>query len=413
MWLTRPETALLLRCASARLSPEEGARLADSLREGLDWSLLFRLAVRHRVAPLVFQNLARWAASRVPQDFLDSMRALHLKNLAGNVRAARALAEIMAAFEGAGIRAAAYKGPVLAEAAYGDLGLRMFNDLDVFVDRSGLSRALELAVERNYRTEEGTTGVLTPLAIRFLRDVVLRDPRRGIALEIQWRLAQRYHPVFSEPGELWDRTVRLDVEGASLRTFSAEDTLLLLCLHGLYHSWSLLQMVADVTESLRRTKIAADLVLGLAERHRAGRILFFGLLLARRLLAAPVPPALLEAARRDRSAVSQAADTARRFFEDETPAVRARRFFFREAMMFPGLGTRARYFAGRLLTPNEEDLAGRPLTWGRMVLLPAGRLLRLFRSYVLQDARGEKKRRLLLNARLRGGKKVAAESKSG
>jgi len=401
---------VLLRCASPRLRPEEGAGLADELRKVLDWNLLFRSAVRHRVAPLLFHNISRWADSRVPPDFLDRLRALHLGNLADNVRAARALVGIMAAFEGAGIRAAAYKGPVLAVSAYGDLGLRMFNDLDVFVDPPGLSRAFELAAEQGYRAEQEASAALHPLTIRFLRDVVFWDRRRRVALEIQWRLAQRYHPVFSEPGELWGRTVRLEIEGAFLRTFSAEDTLLLLCLHGLYHSWSFLQMVADVAESLRRSKIETDVVLDLAGRNRAGRILFLGLLLARKLLSAPVTPALLEAARSDRYVLSLAGDIARRFFDDEAPAVRARKFFFREAMMFPGLGSRFRYFAGRLVTPNEEDFAGRDPTWGRMLLLPAGRLLRLFRSYVLQESRGEKARRPLSNGRRRGGKKVAPNS---
>lgn len=172
-------------------------------------------------------------------------------------------------------------------------------------------------------------------------------------------------------------------------------------------------MVADVAESLRRLKIETDAVLELAGRNRARSILFLGLLLARYLLSAPTPPALLEAARSDRCAFSLAGDIARRFFDDEGPAVRARKFFFREAMMLPGLGTRFRYFAGRLLTPNEEDFAGRDPTWGRVLLLPAGRLLRLFRAYVLQESRGEKAGGPLSSPRRLEGKKVAAKSKPG
>ncbi|OGD11310.1 MAG: hypothetical protein A2Y86_04910 [Candidatus Aminicenantes bacterium RBG_13_62_12] len=389
----RRETTCLIRCASASLTPEEGAALKDAARQGLDWDFLIRSAVRHRVAPLVYRNLSRWAASDVPRDFLSRMQNLHLGNLADNVRAAKALVEVMAGFEEAGIRAAAYKGPVLALSAYRNLGLRMFNDLDVFLERSRVSQALDLLAGLGFRREGLSASAPSSLALKMLRDVVLWDRRGRVALEIQWRLAQWYHPVFADPGELWRRAVRVEVEGASLRTFSPEDTLLLLCLHGLYHAWSLLQMVTDVAESLRRSNIDADLALELARRNRAERILYLGLNLARNLLSAPVPPGLLEAARSDAAAVSMAGDVGLRFFDDEAPSVRARRFFFREATMFPGLGSRFRYFAGRLLTPNEEDLAGRNPTWTRMLLLPVGRLLRLFRSYVFQESRGGKERK--------------------
>lgn len=381
----RPETALLLRCASARLGPEEGSGLADALQKGLDWELLFRLAVRHRVVPLVFHNLSKWAAPRAPEGLLGRLRSLHLGNLAGNVRKAGALAGIMTALEAAGIRAAAYKGAVLAVSAYGDLGLRTFNDLDVFVGQGDVLRALELLAVRGYRMAGTSAAGLSPPSLRLLRDVVLRDREGRVALEIQWRLAQRYHPVFREPGDLLRRSVRLEVQGAALRTFSAEDTLILLCLHGLYHAWSQLQMVCDVAEHLRSARLDPGLVLELAGENRAHGILFLGLHLARRLLDAPLPNALLDAARADRYASSLSRDLERRFFDAEPAASRARRLFFREALLLPGFGSRVRYFAGRLLTPNEEDLAGRAPTCWRRLLLPVLRLLRLFRSYVLQD----------------------------
>jgi hypothetical protein len=381
MKMVRPEWSLLLRCARALPETDEGDGPADAVRDGLDWDAVLRLSVRHRVVPLVYQRLARGPSSGIPGEFLGRMRALHLENLTRNMSAARLLAGVMGRLEGAGIRAAAYKGPVLAVSAYGSLGSRMFNDLDVFIDRDEVPRALRLLAGLGFEREGRPTGPLPSLALRLLRDVVLRDERGRTALEIQWRLCQPYHPAFRDQEAVWDRTARVTVEGAPLRTFSPEDTLLLLCLHGLYHAWSNLQMVADVSECLGSMRLNPALALRLASENRMERILFLGLLLAEGLLSAAVPAPMIAAAREDRFSVSLAEKTGRLFFVEGAPALRARRYFFKEAMMFSGLGARARYFGGRLLTPNEEDLGGRNPTWPRLVLLPARRLMRLCRAY--------------------------------
>jgi hypothetical protein len=216
-----------------------------------------------------------------------------------------------------------------------------------------------------------------------MRDVPFLGDRGRIPLEVQWRIAQGYHPVFPRPAELWSRCRRTTFEGADLLTFSPEDTLLILCLHGLYHAWGILQLVADVAAVVRNLHPDWARALSLARRNRAERILFLGLLLAQRLLRIELPGWVLDKACSDRVAASAAQDSASRFFQTENWEDKARRFFFREAKMFPGPGNQARYFLGRLATPNEKDLAGYPLTWGRLAALPFLRMVRLFRKYLL------------------------------
>ncbi len=202
-----------------------------------------------------------------------------------------------------------------------------------------------------------------------------------VPLEVQWRLAQRYHPVFPKPEEIRRRCRRTAFEGTELLTFSPEDTLLMLCLHGLYHAWGQLQMVTDVAAVIQSLLPDWPETLDLARRNRAERILFLGLLLAHRMLSIELPEGVLARASTDRIASAAADDCLRRFFHPEDWTDKARRFFFREAGMFPGFWNQARYVIGRLTTPNEEDLAGRPLSWPRLMIMPFLRLTRLFRTY--------------------------------
>ncbi len=379
----RAETALLFHCASSLFNPGRDIDIEETLSREVDWQEFLSLVTRHRAVFPVFRCLSRLSSGQVPAAVLEKLRGIQLRTLTFNLQAARELVEVGQALEENGRPVIAYKGPLLAVEAYGDLAGRQFTDLDILVHPEDVGRVRDSLAGLGYQLSGGFADFSSGLAVRFLRDVVFRNRRGRLPLEVQWRLAQRYHPVFPKIDELWSRSRRTIFEGAELRTFCPEDTLLILCLHGLYHAWEHLQMVTDTAAVIKSLKPDWERTLDLARENRAERILFLGLLLANRMLSVELPEPVLARASSDRRAVAAARDALRRFFYFEDWADKARRFFFREAGMFPGLGNQARYFIGRLLTPNEEDLAGRPLTRLRLMILPFLRLIRLFRQYFI------------------------------
>ena len=58
---------------------------------------------------------------------------LFLLNVGSSFGLAKKLLEILALLDREGVRAIPFKGPTLAVKAYGDLTLRPFSDLDIFV----------------------------------------------------------------------------------------------------------------------------------------------------------------------------------------------------------------------------------------------------------------------------------------
>jgi hypothetical protein len=80
-----------------------------------------------------------------------------------------------------------------------------------------------------------------------------------------------------------------------LLTLSAEDLLLVLCLHGFTHLWERLGWICDVASLIdRRKDIDWELVLQNAAALGCRRILSLGLFLAKELLEAPVPEGVWE-----------------------------------------------------------------------------------------------------------------------
>src|SRR5205823_835447 len=102
-----------------------------------------------------------------------------------------------------------------------------------------------------------------------------------------------------------------------LLVLGAEDLLLVLCAHATKHSWSRLVWICDVARlvAVAGTRMAWPEVFARARAAGASRILSLGLLLANRVLMAPLPEDVLARLRRDAAAICLAEEIAAGMFE--------------------------------------------------------------------------------------------------
>jgi Uncharacterised nucleotidyltransferase len=128
--------ALVCACASPRPTAALEARIAALCAAApIDWAGVRALAERHRVTPLVASRLRSVCAEAVPADVLEALTHRQRKVTARNVQLATYLSAALDRLSAAGIDACTFKGATLAVAAYGGLGLRTFDDLDLLVPR--------------------------------------------------------------------------------------------------------------------------------------------------------------------------------------------------------------------------------------------------------------------------------------
>src|SRR5882672_7117760 len=127
----------LCALAGAELSPERRKRIANWNLSALDWGEVLRVAEYHGVLSLVARNLIenyRVKKGRgLPPEVERSLRSAYEANLRRSLWFTAELARIMQRFERRQLRAVPYKGPVLAQSLYRDLGLRSFSDLDFLI----------------------------------------------------------------------------------------------------------------------------------------------------------------------------------------------------------------------------------------------------------------------------------------
>jgi hypothetical protein len=304
----RPEVELLLCSARRDLDARAAERMRALLGSALDWNYLLRTARSHGLTPLVFRHLNAVGSQGVPPPVLQQLRAAFQENARRNLFLTGELLNLLQHFEAGGIPAVPYKGPALAEAAYGNLALRVFCDLDVLVRKRDATRAQEVLRSLGYRPQVPLTPAqeATWLADKANRTYVCAE--RDTVVELHWAIMPRFFAFPLDGEQLWERAGRATLCGRAVWGLSAEDLVVILYVHGAWHCWERLEWLSGVSEFIRgQSELDWDCVRARARRLGVRRIVGLGLYLTSRLLGGTLPPELGAEGRRDPAVRSLAA----------------------------------------------------------------------------------------------------------
>lgn len=248
----RPEVELVCRCLSPSLDVGDRERIETLLTADLDWAFLLEFARHHGVVPALHERLVGEYGSRLDGETRSTLEARQRSRTATNLRMASTLPELLDRFEDADIRALPFKGPVLAEAAYGSLSRRTFNDLDILVDKEDISRALDVLESMGYESNldaprlDDAAILGGPLTPALAPEYSMHHPEGDVVVEVRWGVGD--HPVEFKCGfeTLWERRESVTIAGRPVPALSPADRLLVLSFHGVKHGFALLKWVADV-----------------------------------------------------------------------------------------------------------------------------------------------------------------------
>ncbi len=290
--VSRPQIDLVLACASACLEGVRRERVNSLVATGLDWNAAIRIAQRHGTLPLLAEFFCDGAHSQVPTDVADQLREARRTHALRCLQFTGELLKIIGCLRSRGIRVLTFKGPTLALLAYGDITRRQYNDLDFWVHPADFPRASELLTELGFhsrfqaapqkeRHERRETGHL------------LFENNENVLVELHERLTGNEFHFPAEFDDWWSRRMSVDLGGEQLDTFSLDDLVFYLCVHGAKHSWCNLGWICDCGELLRRQpEIDWPGVLARARAAHCQRILLLGVSLAHVQSGIAIPPPL-------------------------------------------------------------------------------------------------------------------------
>ncbi len=132
-----PEMGLLL--AAARTRP--AASLAERLDRPIDWRRFLGLAESHHVVPLIHKTFGSIPSVAVPDPICQCLHEAFNGNARRVMFLMAELVRLIDLFSAEGIETVPFKGPILAQDAYGNLTLRQCGDLDLLIRPAHIPRA--------------------------------------------------------------------------------------------------------------------------------------------------------------------------------------------------------------------------------------------------------------------------------
>ena len=360
---------LLLHCA--RTSTDE-----------IDWEYVFQLARRHSIVPLVYVQLQQHAPDLVPPQFLSKLKKHYFENSARNTLLTAELCRLISLFAEAGVETIPYKGPVLARFAYGDVALRRFVDLDVIVKKSDVLKTRDILLREGYTPSKSLSLDQQEILLRTQHNMQFSRDNHRLIIELHWEIASHLFASTVNGERLWQDLITVDLNGTPVKTFSAEDLLFSLCVHGSRHLWERLGWICDIAELIARQPLNWPALLERAVIADTERMILLGVHLAHQLLDAPVPAEVKQRCDADQRLSPLADNIIEHLFNGpmHVPAT-SREIFKYNIGVRKTLSARARYLL-YMFRPTDSDLGSRSLPPSLSFAYYLTRPFRLFRTKI-------------------------------
>ncbi len=377
-----PEKQLLVCSARTKLTPARADTIREILAGPLDWDYVLWEAEENSISPLLDRHLSAIAPGAAPAAVQEQLKKTCRANTVRCLYLTAELLSILHLFQAQNIPATPYKGPVLAAQAYGDIALREFEDLDIILRQSDMPKAHEIIVSLGYKPK--FDWILSPGAAASLvpGEYNYRDEPRRAMVELHTEITLRHFPVKPDLDAFMRSLAQVRLSDREILTFSAEDLLPMLCIHGSKDFWERLSWIADVSELVQsHPALDWDRVLRFAQPLHATRMLNLGLALATRVLDASLPAEIRAQVQADPVAGEVAAEVHQRLLCRPFRTLDAAgRFQFRRRMLAGKLDG-WRYATRLAVVPSEDDWQMMRLPRVLAPLYVALRPLRLLQKY--------------------------------
>lgn len=229
----------------------------EACGEAGDWAATLELAEEEGLLP--------WLAARVRPLDLDWPAAIGVRLEEIDRAAALAsffwsaeLKSILRAFDTAGLRVIALKGPSLAGRLYGNASLRTSRDLDLLVPAAELQRARMLLADEGFRASAQPDDYHQP----WLRGTTTVELHHDVENPLAF--------AFDLAGA-WVRAREAKFQGVPCRLLAPPDELLFLALHAVRHRFERLSLLLDLRLAFERLEAPASLDPALADVLSLGR----------------------------------------------------------------------------------------------------------------------------------------------
>ena len=236
------EIILIIECC--RLS-QDSKLIEEKISLIKNWDDFISLSYSHGVFPLVYQVLKKHE-DKIPLNTFAFMKQTYMNLVKTNMLMTSELIKVSKLLEENGIKAIAFKGPVLSAMAYGDVISRQYVDLDLLVNENEIENVALILESNKYTTLNSSKLLKNKKYLETDKDFSFFTPINNIHIEMHWRLFKKnilIENFYSDKNEIM-------INNNSISTFSFDFLLVYLCLHGSTHVWERIEWIVDINRLL-------------------------------------------------------------------------------------------------------------------------------------------------------------------
>ena len=283
-----PELFFLISCCQTEPDFKD---IASQLKELPDTKKIIVLASRHGILPLVYKTL-RHSKLDLNTNLLTELKSRYMHISQKNMLMTAELIKTMKLFKENNIEALAFKGPTLAQLAYGDITLRQYGDLDILIDKTQLVFANKILQKNGYTLLYPQKVLTSKTCLGILIDVGYLH--NNVHIELHWKLLQSKHAgknALAKPG---DFKKEVTINTYTLNALANELLLVYLCLHGSKHAWERIEWICDIDRLIRSQDFDWIKAVQIADASQLKRAFYLGLTLTHSFFNTPLPEYILK-----------------------------------------------------------------------------------------------------------------------
>jgi hypothetical protein len=236
------EIILIIECC--RLS-QDSKLIEEKILLIKNWDDFISLSYSHGVFPLVYQVLKKHE-DKIPLNTFVFMKQTYMNLVKTNMLMTSELIKVSKLLEENGIKAIAFKGPVLSAMAYGDVISRQYVDLDLLVNENEIENVAFILESNKYTTLNSSKLLKNKKYLETDKDFSFFTPINNIHIEMHWRLFKKnilIENFYSDKNEIM-------INNNSISTFSFDFLFVYMCLHGSTHVWERIEWIVDINRLL-------------------------------------------------------------------------------------------------------------------------------------------------------------------
>lgn len=242
-----PEEKLL-----SYIHPTASPEQFDFSVEPLNEDALYRLSIRHRLIPDIFQ-LTVTHPEKFSPEFKKKIASIKQRKLKQGFQQSREMVLLLDRFRKKKLLAVPLKGTILGQMLYQDIGKRFSSDIDIFLQANHIEMADREIVDAGYHRMQpaGNFSVSDELYARYKKDFMYVHPEKKLNLEMHWQLSSNNLLIENAQGFL-EGLKEITFAGHRVLVMRDEYQFFYLAIHGAMHQFFRLFWLRDIAACIEK-----------------------------------------------------------------------------------------------------------------------------------------------------------------